>query len=242
MNYSRMYWNYGGTTSASNNIFDNSQIPEFMQSDYPMNNWYNQSDLIGSDVVDASEAVEQSMGEFDEAEDVTDSTVSIANTIGEELPEAEAVASDTPLAPFVAAWGIGKAVGEGINDMEIQSQNQNLIQQTLNNKMVPGMANFLNVSNIEQWNQSQIANTRAIGSFGSNFGILGQVIGHLAGESMESQIPQSELNTAWSAAGKIDPTSDNVNITNDALSIPSSAISEGEQQSEDSNALDVTPQ
>jgi len=172
----------------------------------------------------------------------------ISSDLAAEAETAEAAGVETAGAgavemagPFAAAWAVGKAIGGTITDVETQSSQNALTQQTLLNRQVPFMAGAETVNNVAAWNQNQIQNTKLAGDVGSNFGILGQVIGHAIGSLSEQQIPQSLLNTAWSAQGKIDPLSDNVNVTNTSASISPNEMTNGEQTSETSNAIDTTP-
>lgn len=171
-------------------------------------------------------------------------------SFGREAAEAESFGEEvsgslmtTPeLGPLAVGAAIGKAAGEGINDIETSSSLVSNQSQFNLNSQQPGIFADSQAKQIQSWNENQIGSIKSAGSMGANFGILGQVIGHAIGESNSTSIPQQELDTVWTANGKIDPMSDNFNITNDASSIPASQMQNGFETSPTSTAEDTSTQ
>lgn len=181
-----------------------------------------------------------------EMSEMGESASTIASTVEETaagLETAEAVASKFSIGqPEIMGMIVAQQSGNAINESLSTSQTNKVNAQfSFNSSQGVGLGAQSHAAIIQQYYQNQANTVKAGGTIGS---ILGGPVGMMIGRGLASlgqtQIAQNLLNTAWSAGGRIDPQSDNVNISQSAASIPSSEMSNGAQISESSNAQDIS--
>lgn len=164
-----------------------------------------------------------------------------AETAEEVTETAEAVESGATggagavlMASQIAAQGANSYLSADI-DKGITSQFQS-------NTRSPGLNSGLNASLIAQHNMQNAKLIDAGGSIGSTLGPLGMLMGRSIASNFTSDISMNTLDTAYSAYGRINPQSDNVNITQSSLGVSDEDYANGAQataasSSQDSSAI-----
>lgn len=158
-----------------------------------------------------------------------------------ETGEAVTAGVESYFGPVGIGMMLAKQAGDTINDLQTTNlTNQNTAQFTANMTGGFGIGYQQQANMVREWNQSQIADFKTSGEIASWFSPLAVGITDAIDRANLDQIPQKDLDTAWTSFGRIDPQSDNVNITFSSSSINPSEMTDGEQTSTTTNSIDTS--
>lgn len=177
----------------------------------------------------------------------TDSTIVKGADEAAEASEAiEAVTDTAEAVETGATGGAGAALmasqmaAQGVNSYLTADVEQGITGQYQSNARSPGLNSGLNASLIAQHNMQNAKMIDAGGSIGSLLGPLGMLAGRSIASSFTSDISFNTLDTAYSAYGRINPQTDNVNITQSSLGVSNENFASGSQMSAATSSQDTS--
>lgn len=163
-----------------------------------------------------------------------------AEILGDTAEVAEA-ASTSFAGPLAIGAIVGQQFGEGINTLMSNRAQANITTQYINNSNhSSGLGSAEQANMIRDYYSQQQNRVDAGGRIGSFFGPLGTLIGRSIGGASNTPLTVSQMDTAYSNLGKIDPQSDNVSMTLSASSIDPSEINNYQQQTASSMQNDIS--